>query len=201
MIEHTPEMSIIEQRLDKLERGNRRMKIVTTAMLLVVVGLVATGAAQTWSGQYVEATRYVLRDSHGRIRGQWVAQEDSSGLSLYDVQERPVMELLNATDQRAVKLSLISPKGVVSLWATPDDVGVIVRQANNNSGDRVFLGLQDVPAFRGDVDGPPFSTLRLNDNNGKEKVTFLTTSKGGFGLVRDDKGTPIWIMLKPPESK
>jgi hypothetical protein len=112
------------------------------------------------------------------------------------------MELLNATDQHSVKLSLIGPKGIVSLWATPDDVGVIVKQSNIfSAGDRIFLGLQDDPPFRGDQDSPPFSTLRLNDNRGNEKVAFLTTSKGGFGLVRDDKGTPIWIVLKPPESK
>jgi hypothetical protein len=200
MAEQFATLEVILNRLERIERENRILKGVVALVGVSFILLLTVGAAQTWSGRYVEASRFVLKDSQGRMRGQWAAQEDSSNLSLYDMQERPVMELLNATDQHAVKLSLISPKGAVSLWATPDDVGVVVKQSNNSSGDRVFLGLQNGSPFS-DHDSPPFSTLRLSDSRGNERVSFLTTSKGGFGLVRDDKGTPIWIMLKPPDSK
>ena len=193
MTDQTLEMSAIQQRLSKLERENRRMKIAATAMLLVVVGMVTMGAAQSWSGRYVEASRFVLKDSSGRIRGQWVAQEDSSGFSLYDLQEKPVLEILHAADQHAAKLSLISSKGVVSLWATSNDVGVIARDSNGPSADdRIFLGLRNSPSV---------PMLRLNDNNGNVRVFFTSGSGGGVGIFSDDKGEPFWAAIKKSEPK
>jgi hypothetical protein len=169
------------------------MKMAATGILLVVVGMATMGMTQSWSGRYVEASRFVLKDSNGKVRGQWVAEGDSSGFSLYDPQEKPVMELLNASDQHAVKLSLISPKGAVSLWATSDDVGVIARDSNGPyADDRIFLGLRNSPSV---------PMLRLNDSKGNVRVFFTSGSGSGVGVISDDRGEPFWAAMKKSDAK
>jgi len=169
------------------------MRIGGLAIVLVAVAMTTMGLAQSGSGRTVEASRFLLRDSSGRIRGQWIAQEDSSGLSLYDAQEKPVMELLNAPNQHAVKLSLISPKGVVSLWATSDDVGVAAKDSNGPSADdRIFLGLRNSPSV---------PMLRLNDSKGNVRVFFTSGTGSGVGVISDEKGEPFWAAIKKSDAK
>jgi hypothetical protein len=118
----------VEERLGRLERENRKLKILVVTALVLVVAAFSTGmAAQSGSYRYLEANTFVLKDSAGHIRGQWTAQGTSSGFTLNDDPEQPVMELLNSPEYHATKLSLIGPKGVVSLWATNDDASLIVK--------------------------------------------------------------------------
>ena len=193
MIEQTSEMNRIEQRLRKLERENFGMRIGIIAILLVAIAMTTMGLAQSWSGRYVEASRFVLKDPNGKVRGQWLAQEDSSGFSLYDPQEKPVMELLSDSSQHAAKLTLISPKGTVSLWATSDDVGVITKDSNSPyADDRIFLGLRNSPSA---------PMLRLNDSKGNTRVLFSIVDGSGVGLATDDKGEPFWAAMKKADPK
>jgi hypothetical protein len=79
-----PESQTVEQRLDQLERENRRLKLA--GIVVVVLG----GAALLWAlsqlvGRTVEARRFILRDSGGEKRAEiTVSSEGMAGLWLYD---------------------------------------------------------------------------------------------------------------------
>lgn len=186
-------LETISIRLEGIERENRILKKVVAVIGASLGILLTLGAAQTWTGHYVEASRFVLKDTNGRVRGQWMADADSSTLSMYDLQEKPVMEFMNAANQGAVKLTLISSKGAVSLWATRDEAGVLVKESNSYSAnERVFVGLQNMPAL---------ATVRLNDTGGNLRAVFSSGPEGGGGMILDDKGAPLWGAFKRPDSK
>lgn len=79
-----PESQTVEQRLDQLERENRRLKLA--GIVVVVLG----GAALLWAlsqlvGRTVEARRFILRDSGGEKRAEiTIGSEGKAGLWLYD---------------------------------------------------------------------------------------------------------------------
>jgi len=79
-----PAPQTVEQRLEQLERENRRLKLA--GMIVVVLG----GATLLWIlgqlvGRTVEARRFILRDSGGEKRAEIaIGSEGMAGLWLYD---------------------------------------------------------------------------------------------------------------------
>jgi len=79
-----PESQTVEQRLDQLERENRRLKLA--GIVVVVLG----GAALLWAlsqlvGRTVEARRFIFRDWGGEKRVEiTIGSEGKAGLWLYD---------------------------------------------------------------------------------------------------------------------
>lgn len=61
-----PEFQSIVERLEKVEKQNRRMKRAGLAVLLGCVGILTMGRARP--SHTVEADRFLVRDSAGRIR-------------------------------------------------------------------------------------------------------------------------------------
>ena len=83
-IPEAPPAQTVEQRLEQLERENRRLKLV--GMIVAVLG----GAALLWIlsqlvGRTVEARRFILRDSGGEKRAEIaIGSEGMAGLWMYD---------------------------------------------------------------------------------------------------------------------
>lgn len=76
--------SALVERIERLERQNRRMKGVGAAILLALVAVVFMGQASPRGGQVVEAQRFLLRDpATGRGRAALsLLQDGSVGLSI-----------------------------------------------------------------------------------------------------------------------
>jgi hypothetical protein len=77
----------IVNRLEQLERDNRRLRRYTTSMLVVVAMMLGLGAALIWysvrsglpgSPSTVSARQFVLRDSDGTTRGAWGLGDDGA---------------------------------------------------------------------------------------------------------------------------
>jgi hypothetical protein len=93
----------IVNRLDQLERDNRRLRRYVTSMLVVVAMVLGLGAALIWysvrsglpgSPLTVSARQYVLRDADGNVRGAWGLGEDGAvRLVLSDGDERQRVRL------------------------------------------------------------------------------------------------------------
>ena len=77
----------IVNRLEQLERDNRRLRRYTTTMLVVMAMVLGLGAALIWysvrsglpgSPLIVSARQFVLRDNEGTTRGAWGLGEDGA---------------------------------------------------------------------------------------------------------------------------
>lgn len=76
-------LRVVIERLERLERQNRRLKLVGAVVLLSVAALVTMGQARPAS-QAMEAQRFVVKDAHGKPRAILGAFGDFWGLNLYD---------------------------------------------------------------------------------------------------------------------
>ncbi len=87
-------LDVLTQRLDRLERENRRLKR-TRALVLVVVGALTLMGQTAPSNKVIEAERFVLRDGMGKMRAE-LALDSAGGSRLYFFDEpgKPRVALL-----------------------------------------------------------------------------------------------------------
>ena len=65
-----PTMEAVVERLDRVERENRRLKKAGVAILAGIAGVVLMGQAMpTKVAKVVEAEKFVLKDTAGKVRG------------------------------------------------------------------------------------------------------------------------------------
>jgi len=85
------------QRLELLERGNRRWRLATFALLLGCVVLLLAGfdypQPNMVKARSVEAQTFVLRDADGQVRARMAIGEDGPRLSFLDEQGNVVSSL------------------------------------------------------------------------------------------------------------
>jgi len=85
------------QRVERLERGNRRRKLAALALLLVCVVLLLAGfdypQPNMVKARSVEAQTFVLRDADGRIRARMAIGDDGPRLSFFDEQGNVISSL------------------------------------------------------------------------------------------------------------
>ena len=114
---HTPDMQAVLERLEKLERQNRRIKWAgATAVLMGVLSLVHCGPLGQMRRDTIEAHRFVLLDDEGRMRGEMTAEfptlsfYDKAGVKLMSLGD-DFMEWFNAADppSSAARILLQSP--------------------------------------------------------------------------------------------
>jgi len=87
MISQTPELEVIRQRLEKLERENRRLKRAGSLGLLVV----AAGflMAQGKYNRRIEAEEFILTDTHGSERAELAWKDQAPRFVLLDAHGKP----------------------------------------------------------------------------------------------------------------
>lgn len=72
-------------RLDRVERENRRLKEVGSVVLVAVASLVLMGQAVPNVAKVVEAERFVLRDASGKLRAELAVDDNGAAyLSILD---------------------------------------------------------------------------------------------------------------------
>ena len=74
----------VEQRLARLERGNRRMKRVGAFVLLMAAVVLLSGQANGKDLQHLEVGSLTLKDEDGKTRAWLGVIGDGSSLELFD---------------------------------------------------------------------------------------------------------------------
>jgi len=106
----------LTQRLDRLERENRRLKTIGVVILIVVAALMLMG--QT-GPPILEAQRFLIRDpATGKARATLSADGGGNiGLVLLDHHHKPRAELVTGADG-APKLAFYDGAGTL-IWKAP----------------------------------------------------------------------------------
>ncbi len=115
----TSEWTLVMNRLERLEKKNRKMKQIGALALILIGAVLLVG--QVSSKRRVEANEFIVKDDSGRVRGELSAslgpKLDSPYLALMDASGRtrlmltlypdgPDIALLNGVASEGVKLSL-----------------------------------------------------------------------------------------------
>jgi hypothetical protein len=99
----------IEQRLARLERDNRLLKMVVFACVAILgcVGFIAADKPDGEAAEKVAAKKFVLVDNSGKPRGAWTADGLIAPSVLADRVDTPLLQMrANKTDEPAALLKL-----------------------------------------------------------------------------------------------
>jgi len=167
MTSPTPDLLSITQRLEKLERQNRWLKVAGSIFVLVVASLVFT--AQAPSKKRVEANEFILRDAEGRVSAELLSTGAGASLGMYD--PRGQLRAVLAVGKYGPGLVLVDANGKIrATFGLDDEEGPSLLQLDANGTRRLEIANQ----------------LRLFDANAKARVVLGTTAEAaqiGFNYI------------------
>src|SRR3974377_2102646 len=97
MTSHGRELQAIADRIEKLEKQNRRIKRGGVTLFVAVSALVLMGQTMP-TPHVVEAQKFVLKDASGNVRGWMGVIGEGSELTLGNINAQPMMQFVVSTD-------------------------------------------------------------------------------------------------------
>ena len=178
----TPELQAIVERLETVERENRRLKRVGLVVLLVASAALLMGQART-GPRIVEAEAFVLKDSAGISRGELKADETGVRLVLYDPEKHPRVSLFVVPDGPGLMLTDVGlkPYVLLSMSHNPERKGWGLSVGDGNNHTRI--------ALRANTEA---SGLFLEDANGTQRVMIGETGKDELAVLAAADGKVSW---------
>jgi len=153
------ELQAIRERLCELEVQNRRFRRGGVAILGVLSAVILMGQAAP-SAHVVEAQRFILKDSDGKVRGWMGTIGKGSELTLGNVNAQPMMRLIVSTDASDLHFFGSRMSGM-NLGLDTGNPDISMAGAEKNGGARITFG----------KDGP---TLTLEDAKGSSTILGAT---------------------------
>jgi hypothetical protein len=125
----------IEERLNKLEAQNQRLKWGGVAVLAAVSAVVLMGQAAPVP-QVIEAQKFVVKDAGGNVRGWLGVYATGSELTLGNAKKEPRMRLLVSEDASDLHF-YGSHNGGMTLGVNSGDPAVSMAGADGNGGAEI----------------------------------------------------------------
>jgi hypothetical protein len=162
------EMKSLKERLNRLERTNRRIKTGFIIAIVCVIAAASMGAQQA-TRKIIDSDEFVMRDAKGQIRARLFSDALGPHFVLYDSTgeaaaflQSDMLELVNAKRKQSIALSM----------------------AGNNLSMLMSGNGQEV-GFLTDPDG---ASLTLNTKNDKEHVLLSIGGSGPAMELVDARG-------------
>jgi len=180
----------IVNRLEQLERDNRRLRRYTTVMLIVVAMALGLGTALLWysvrsglpgSPQTVSARQFVLRDANGRVRGAW-GVDDSGAVRL---------ALSDESERQRVRLSLLQDGSAgLSFADSADRKLAVLGLLPDNTTNLALTDPAGIPRAVLGVASDGSSNLVFADREGSTRAGLGVDNRGlgTFSLAERDEG-------------
>jgi hypothetical protein len=188
MTDQTAQLKTIAERLEELEKQNRRMKRAGLFALAAASALLLMGQTAP-QFRTVEAERFVLRDSKGKVRGALGMRENGPRLELYDAEgdEKEARAVL-AVVEHSPSLWLSGPKGnFVQVISNLEASALLVSDSDGKT--RVQLGMGK---------GWPGPGIGFYDPNGK---TIYSAPPNLASVSRTDARPRVFIEKWLGETK
>ncbi len=197
------------QRLDRLERENRRFKRAGAALLVGLAAVFVMGQALPAKvAKVVEAQVFSVRDMSGTVRATLGASPDGTPyLTLFDknVKMRAVLQL---KEDQSPFFSLLAPDGkaIAQMRLEQDGSGTVQLFDGKQEGSIVVIATPKSPGVGfanregkvrvslGVTDG--FSLLDLSGSDGKSGISLSVHPDGRANmLISGQDGKPIWSAM------
>jgi len=208
----------IEQRIETLERQNRRLKLLggsTIGLVLLLVVVVSAIGQQrwkkvdpaAWKGRVIEAEAFTLRDKNGLRRAELIANGEIPGLVLYDENEMPRLMLSAnknrsflqlADENKKTRMELLANQGISALYLYLEGVKYDAAFAATKDGSGLVLNDEGGNPRLMLLANKNRSFLQLADENRTDRL-MLSAHKDTSGLVLNDEGGNPRLMLAAGE--
>src|SRR5215471_10941732 len=163
------------ERLEKLERSNRRLKLAGLALVVALAAIGVMGQARP-PLQTVEAQEFVVKDAGGVVRARLGASQSAASLNLFHEGGRAHLAVSDAAG-KVKALLLLSPE-TVGLYLSPVDATgppksprVVFEVLNQGTGGFAFY-----------------------DRNGQTRMLLGAVADDGSStaIILDASGKPAW---------
>jgi hypothetical protein len=175
------------ERLERLERSNRRLKICGLAVLLGVAAVGLMGQARP-ALQTVEAQEFVVKDAGGVVSARLGASQSGTILSLSHEGGRANLGVAGGRGQGA-HLAISDSAGKVKglLLLNPETVGLYLSPVDATGPPRS-------PRVVFEVLSQGTGGFAFYDRNGQTRALLGATADDGSSLVavQDAAGKPVW---------
>ena len=172
----------IEQRIEALERQNRRLKLVGGATIGIVLLALAAGQATSKKaeppaskGRIIEAEGFILRDKNGLTRAGLTLVDDVVHFAVYDKKGKPRLDLYGGKDVQVLSFYGTSNEPRMMLGATKDGQALS------------FYGTNNEPRMRLSA-LPPGPIINFYDTNNKSRMMLYASKDGPALSLSDAKG-------------
>ena len=181
----TNEQGAIEERLGKLERQNRRMKLAGLGAVVIAGAFALMGQAGRVHPSTITATGFVLVDAQGRERAKLEMYKGVPMLILYDAKGKPRAGLGVFSD--GPKLGLYDANGKVraALAAFSDGPGLGLYDAKGKlsamlaaSPDGPWLELTGANGFEADIGVTGLVTPATGETHKTSAASIVLFGKG-----------------------
>ncbi len=183
MATHIPDLQAIAERLEKVERENRRLRRAGLAALVLGCAVLVMG--QVRPARTIESSQFILKDANGRVRAQLTMDPaNRPTLTLSDEKGHAVVSLIGGDDHPFLGLSGAGGEERVMLMASKDSygLGIYGEPQGAAGGTGVVLGVwKGIPG------------LTLYDERGKERAA-LQLARGQPTLVVSDPNGPRAVL-------
>jgi len=191
MTPQTPDIESVLERLDKLERQNRRLKQSALAAFVVATALVTMYATQPVP-QKITAHRFDVVDDSGKMRVAISNAEGRSGIALFDAQSNPRASMtLDASGSPLMWVCDAGGKSRVSLGVFEDGPSISLR----NEKGKTHIGLDPSGAPRitlADANGFQMDLGSTGAVNAKTGATEQTSAASIVMFGSDKEHHVIW---------
>jgi len=193
--------AVIVDRLEKLERQNRQMKLAGAVALVLAASVVLMG--QVPVTRTVEANQFILKDGDGKVRADLAVNANGAGLTLYDPSGK-VRAMLTVTPA-GPGLSLHDAKGHSRVLVGADDTedSFAVGFNDEKGTQRVALGFQHETGklYFFDTNQRPrigllaaeqLAGLTIFDDTGEVRGVYGMDRGRPVVRLRDENGKVVW---------
>ncbi len=203
-----PSLEALAQRLECVERVNRRLKRAGAAVAVGIVALLLMGQTLP-KRRVVEAQEFVVKDDSGRVFARLGSQAGLPSLTLFDKNQTPRVTLDLAPDD-GLHLSFVDKAGRLRagiFTAQNGDPGIFFADKAGKVRISIEVSKNDTPRLdlsdkegksRAQLiileDGQP--VLRLSDPEEKPLAILATTPGGGSGLSLWDQREKLRAVLR-----
>ena len=175
------DLRVMAQRLEKLERQNRRFMQVGVLALAVLFSIV-------WMGQAppprklrpVEADRFILKDPTGKKRAELMMEETGPGLVLYDTAGRRIGRFGGVSNGAGLSLQSVEGGAKLSLVSQPEGPYLLLFDAEGKFRTELGASQRGPYMLLHDSDGIPRAALALDNEQPK---LHLSDSQGFTAIL------------------
>ena len=165
----------IHERLTRLERSNRLLKVILSICLCCGAVVFLMGAATT-EPKIIEAQKIILKDNTGKERGQLFATDKVWGLVLFNKNETKAASIFVSSEMNGVILSDQNGNLRQSLTTDLDKSELNIYRPGSDSAQFAVL------------DGPLGAALTIRDRANNDRINLSVSPKGSALTLSDENG-------------
>jgi hypothetical protein len=164
------DLYVMAQRLDKLERQNRRLIQAGVLALVLLFSIVWMGQAPRKT-RSIEADRFILNDSGGKKRAELMMEDAGPGLVLYDIIGRRIARFGGVSNGAGLSLQSIDGGSRLSLVSQPEGPHLLIFDPSGTFRTELGASERGPYLLLHDSNGSPRAALALDNEQPKLQLS------------------------------